>query len=238
MTITKSNVAVASDGGIFGPVDATETWATHFTSHAWTTPQDQINAGYAQFAQPALTAGGYYEEDFDTGTTIDAALISLSASSELIAGSPTITYDISYRLTTGDAWTTVTGVTDVYATNFRYIKVKANFGAAAQTDLIILRAFTVRIMRQQKFVDFTKDLGAGKSSGTFDVTGLSGLNTSASIMVLQTSAAIASKGNARDEPECDPISVSGYALNSTTIRCYWNAPSIVVGIYAFAYMTP
>lgn len=85
------------------------------------------------------------------------------------------------------------------------------------------------------FIEFTKDLGANRS-GTFDITGLSGLTADKPVLVRQTAAAIASKGNARDEPETDPITVTGYVVDATTIRCYWSAPSVVVGIYAFAYV--
>lgn len=86
------------------------------------------------------------------------------------------------------------------------------------------------------FVDFTKDLGVSNRSGTFDITGLSGLTIDKNVMVMQTNQAIVSKGNARDEPEMDNIKVTGYVLNSTTVRCFWNAAGIVVGTYAFAYL--
>jgi hypothetical protein len=86
------------------------------------------------------------------------------------------------------------------------------------------------------YLDFTKDLGTARRSGTFDITGLSGLTADKIVLVTQTAAAIASKGNARDEPEMDQIQVTGYVVDTTTIRCYWQAPSVVVGTYAFAYL--
>lgn len=86
------------------------------------------------------------------------------------------------------------------------------------------------------FTAVTKDLGAANRSGTFDITGLSGLTADKPVMVMQTAAAIASKGNARDEPEMDQIQATGYVVNATTVRVYWNAPSVVVGDYAFAYL--
>lgn len=82
---------------------------------------------------------------------------------------------------------------------------------------------------------FTKDLGAAQSSGTFDITGLSGLTTDKPVLIVQTAATIASKGDARDEPEMDRITVTGYVVNSTTIRAYWHASGVVVGTYSFAY---
>lgn len=85
------------------------------------------------------------------------------------------------------------------------------------------------------YIDFTKDLGAGQSSGTFDITGLSGLTADKIVSVIQTAAKITSKGDARDEPEMDQIRLTGYVVDANTIRCYWQAPSVVVGTYAFAF---
>lgn len=84
---------------------------------------------------------------------------------------------------------------------------------------------------------FTKDLGVSRRSGTFDVTGLTGLTADNSYDVRQSGAAIATKGNARDEPEMDTIVVTAYALDTTSLRCYWQAPSTVVGTYAFVSIT-
>lgn len=83
---------------------------------------------------------------------------------------------------------------------------------------------------------FEKDLGAGDRSGTFDITGLSGLTPDKPVLIMQTAAPIASKGNARDEAEMDYIDATGYVVDANTIRAYWHAPSVVVGTYAFGYV--
>lgn len=80
-----------------------------------------------------------------------------------------------------------------------------------------------------------KDLGAGRSSGTFDITGLAGLVAGKVVTIVQTAAQVASKGNARDEFEMDAVHATGYVFDATTIRVYWWAPSIVVGDVAFGY---
>jgi hypothetical protein len=85
------------------------------------------------------------------------------------------------------------------------------------------------------WTDFTKDLGTSDKSGHFDITGLSGLTTGKNVAVMQTAQPIASKGNARDEFEFDDIQLTGYVVDASTIRCYWNAKGVVVGTYAFAY---
>lgn len=82
---------------------------------------------------------------------------------------------------------------------------------------------------------FTKDLGVGAKSGGFTLTGLSGLTIDKVVSIIQTAGAITSKGNARDESEMDSITVTGYVLDSSTIKCFWHATGIVVGTYEFAY---
>lgn len=85
------------------------------------------------------------------------------------------------------------------------------------------------------YTDFSKDLGVSKRSGTFDITGLSGLTPNKVVSIVQTAAQIASKGNARDEPEMDLIQLTGYVVDASTIRAFWNAQGVVVGSYNFAY---
>jgi hypothetical protein len=82
----------------------------------------------------------------------------------------------------------------------------------------------------------TQDLGVGRKSGTFDITGLAGLTAGKYVAISQSAAAVASKGNATDEPEMDMISLTGFVLNATTIRAYWNCPSFTVGVCALSYL--
>lgn len=86
------------------------------------------------------------------------------------------------------------------------------------------------------YTEFIKDLGVAQRSGTFNITGLSGLTPGKFVHIAQSAAEIASKGNARDEPEMDLIKLTGYVFDATTIKAFWEAPSIVVGDYAFAYL--
>jgi hypothetical protein len=86
------------------------------------------------------------------------------------------------------------------------------------------------------FTAFTQDLGAARSSGTFDITGLSGLTVGKFVDIQQTAAAIATKGNAQDEGQFDSIDAWGIVLDAATIRAQWRATGVVVGTYAFAYL--
>jgi len=85
------------------------------------------------------------------------------------------------------------------------------------------------------FTNYSVDLGTARTSGTFDITGLSGLTTDKPVLIFQSSSPIPSKGDARDEPEFDRIQAAGYVVNATTIRVSWWAPGVVVGTYEFEY---
>ncbi len=86
------------------------------------------------------------------------------------------------------------------------------------------------------FVEVIVDLGVARSSGSFDLTGLSGLTPGRYVDVRQSAAVIPGKGDARDESEMDSIALTGYVFDATTIRVFWKATGVVVGDYAFAYL--
>jgi hypothetical protein len=54
--------AVVDAGVLFTPVDAEETYQEHFDARSWTTPQDQIDAGYPYYSQPTKPTGGQSNE--------------------------------------------------------------------------------------------------------------------------------------------------------------------------------
>jgi len=85
------------------------------------------------------------------------------------------------------------------------------------------------------YTALVQNLGVGRNAGTFDITGLSGLTADKLVSIVQSAAAVASKGNARDEAEMDLVRATGYVVNATTIRVYWHANGIIVGDVAFAY---
>jgi hypothetical protein len=74
------------------------------------------------------------------------------------------------------------------------------------------------------------------NSGTFDVTGLSGLTAGKAVIITQAAAAYTGKGDLVDESEMDMVSATAYVLNSTTIRAFWQScVSPVLGNFKFNY---
>jgi hypothetical protein len=104
---TRTNLAF-ENGYLVGPADTAETWATHFISRGWTTPQDQITAGYPRYLQPSLT-GATYTEVFDYGTILAATIVTSTLSMTTVTGTVTAACQLSYKkrltLTGTTGWT-------------------------------------------------------------------------------------------------------------------------------------
>lgn len=110
--------------GINLPFNSTETWDAHYTTRSWTNDDDAITAGYPVYAQPTPSSG-YLQLDIDYGATIPATGIIVNPTILVIAGTPTYTIQISYKLASGDPWTDLTpSPTGFIASTFRYVRVK------------------------------------------------------------------------------------------------------------------
>jgi predicted phage tail protein len=100
----ETNIYTDSVLGQIVNVNTTETWEGHFTSRGYTSPQDQINAGFTYYLMPSTTTAAY-EEEFDYGTVLAGTKVSATLTSSTVAGSTTITPTIRVRGTTSTAAT-------------------------------------------------------------------------------------------------------------------------------------
>lgn len=122
-TFTGTKVSAAYDGSVLAlPVNTTETFAQHFTARSWTTPQDQVNAGYPVFIQPSGSTG-YYEEIFDFGQPLASSRVSLNFTGVATTGTPVVVPKISLSLD-NVTYIDYNGNTDVFGLNFRYVKIR------------------------------------------------------------------------------------------------------------------
>lgn len=162
---TKTNIVTDASGLTLANVNTTETWTTHFTSRGWSTPQDQINAGYTYFAMPSTTSSSYTEQ-VDYGTVLAATKITATLTSTAIAGSTTITPTISVKKLSTDAWTDYVGVNSTYATNFRYVQIAYSFSSSGNDDLLQLNGLNIRF--DSKLINDSGNATAssGDSGGT------------------------------------------------------------------------
>jgi len=89
-------------------------------------------------------------------------------------------------------------------------------------------------------VTIERDMGSAPLwSGTFDITGLSGLTVGRPVLIFQAAGPYTNKGDRQDEAEMDLVTATGYVVDATTIRVYWtvqpyNGP--VAGNIKFAYV--
>jgi predicted phage tail protein len=100
----ETNIYTDSVLGQIVNVNTTETWQSHFTSRGYSTPQDQITAGYSYYLMPSTTTAAY-EEEFDYGTILAGTKVSATLTSSTVAGSTTITPTIRVRGTTSTSGT-------------------------------------------------------------------------------------------------------------------------------------
>jgi len=146
-TSTNSNAKTSSDGAsLILPVNNTETFSQHFTSHSWAGPQAQVTAGYPIYIQPGITSG-YYEQIFDYGSVLGSSQITANLSSTMLSGTPSIVTTISTSLD-GVSYTAYVG-TQIFVSNFRYIKVRIEVTQSVVGDLLQLNASSIRLDAKQ-----------------------------------------------------------------------------------------
>jgi hypothetical protein len=141
--------ALLESNRLIMPVNLTETYAEHFTTRGWTTPQDQIGVGYEHYLEP-VPSTSYYEQTFDYEQTIALTTkITLNLSHETIDGSPDITPQISVALDDGGvpgAWTDYTGGEyEIVESNFQYVKVRVTVASVGGDDLLSLEGLSVKL---------------------------------------------------------------------------------------------
>ena len=139
-------IVLVGYGQMVPDANLTETYQEHFTSRSWSTPQDQLNAGYSYYIQPMLLSASY-SESIDYGAVIGGTKITVDLQSEVVFGTVNVSCTISVKENAGDAWTVYPNTNQVFATNFRYLKVDLAFSS---NDKGVLRVVTARVKLDMK----------------------------------------------------------------------------------------
>jgi predicted phage tail protein len=143
-------------------VNTTETWESHFTSRGYTSPQNQIDAGFTYYLMPSTTSASY-EEEFDYGTVLAGTKVSATLTSSTIAGSTTVTPTIRVRGTTTTAAT--------YSQSSTTITITSTAHGLAGGDYVYL-SFTTGTAQSGTYVVSTS------SANSFTVTSSASTTTS------------------------------------------------------------
>jgi hypothetical protein len=167
-TGTLTNLYV-ENGLLIGPANTSESFATHFTSNSWASPQDQINAGYPLYIEPGL-ASATYDESWDYGAALGATTITVTVGTTPIVGTVSTSVQIYYKLNLGDAWTAAaSGATSVLALNFRYVRVVLTFSATGGANLIGVNSLVVKLANKLRTDSGAGTAAVGGTAVTFNV---------------------------------------------------------------------
>ena len=105
-------------------------------------PQNQINAGFPVFIQPA-NGSGYYEETFDFGSVLASSRVSTTYTGTIVAGAPVIS--VTTSISPDNVTFTAYPGTDIFGTNFRYVKIRITATDAVGTGLYQLATLNTRL---------------------------------------------------------------------------------------------
>lgn len=114
------------------PVNTDQTYQQHFQSadpgvfgDSWSSPQDQISAGYPYFLQPGLPIG-VYQEIVDFETLIGSSQITTTLDSDQLDGGVGDLRVLTYISYSADSvtWSAEIASSSIFATAFRYVKVR------------------------------------------------------------------------------------------------------------------
>jgi hypothetical protein len=148
------------------PVDATSSWAQHFTGNNWNSPADQVAAGFPIYAQPTVSQG-YYEEVFDYGATLAATNVTVTPTLLTLAGNPTSSVTISAsNVGASGPWTNYPNTNQIYLTNFRWLKVHIAVTSPDNKSLLAMTNLEVKLDVKLKNDAGTVQANAGDASGT------------------------------------------------------------------------
>lgn len=135
---TRTNVIFISDGPKLLCNWASETWEDHFLGRVWDHPQDQIDAGYPIYIQPANLTGSY-EEVIDYGTVLSNVIATVTFNFTMIT--PTETMTVVVRMATSPDDITYSAFTDgasQFIASMRYLKLRLEFTGSSDEALMEL----------------------------------------------------------------------------------------------------
>lgn len=136
LTGVKVNTIVENIGfnALLANLDLTETWQSHFTSRGWTTPQNQIDAGFPIYCQPSQLTGSYTEV-FDFGAIFNNIIVGFDWNTIAVSGvmgTSTSTIEVS---TDGFTYSAPVIGTSLFASAIRYVRWTMKFVAPNTTTL-------------------------------------------------------------------------------------------------------
>lgn len=125
---------------LIAAVNTDQTWQEHFEDNEWETIQDQVNAGFPLYAQPATSAGtldASYEEIVDFGIIFPSVIVTIIWNYNQFDSANPVQLIIKMASSIdGISYTDFESGASQLATSMRYLKFRLEFNAPADTSLI------------------------------------------------------------------------------------------------------
>jgi len=173
--------------GIVGPVISPETWQEHFVNNSFGSPQDQIDAGYPVYFQPAFIGEGSYEEIFDFGQLYEKLTVVADYNKTQLVGSTFVHTEISHS-EDGITYSVPVITNSLLVNKFQYVKVKWVFTNADDLSLAFISNLKVLLNVTLTLDSGTIDCSALDADGTLvtynkTFTGISSVTATPTVSV-------------------------------------------------------
>jgi hypothetical protein len=157
------NAALAS-------LNLTETYDEHFNvNNSFASPQAQITAGFPHWLEPSLGTASIVEE-LDMGTILASSRIIVSLGKTTLDGVPTTQITIGVKRLIGDPYVDFTpGLTDVFATDFQFVRTTLNITTSAGDDFLQLDTMSTVVRSKIKNDAGTVTVSANPTTVNFNV---------------------------------------------------------------------
>jgi len=210
------------------PLNLTETWAGHYSSHSWATPQAQIDAGFPIYAQPT-ELDAVLEWEHDIGVVLAQANVVINP--VIYVESLTVAWeaDIAVRETTGDPWREVTDAVSWTTNDVRYVRIRLRISSTDDKGLVAVDSVHVDLSLKFKTDTGTAHANASDTTGTpiaftrafYDVEAIT-------CQVINSSIPLVSVIDFVDAPNPTGFSVYFYNLSGVRQSCdfFWTARGV------------
>jgi hypothetical protein len=117
--------AFKDDECLFGPVDTTQTFATHFSGNSWSSFADKA-AAVTYFIEPGAATGSAVKE-IDLGTIVKSVVLNFDYTKSNLGPDRAFRFDVDYS-DDGVSYTTITDAEGAFIPSARYIEVTLQMG--------------------------------------------------------------------------------------------------------------
>ena len=159
------NKVLLENGKLLFGVDTDESYSEHFTNNSFASPQAQIDAGYPLYLQPTeIGNDAVYQEILDYGAVLSSTQVTVTPTLKRLAGNPNLEIDIEYRLDETEEWRGAYNRTQVFARNFRYVRITLRAVNDSPDDL--LQVSNLNIVLSSKLRN-DSGTGTAQAGGTY-----------------------------------------------------------------------